>query len=201
MKHSSRKIKIWWDVCPWRTWHNRHRIASDTKNLHLLYVHQLSDSLNWGSRGRSLHFLVRLVQGGDALLFIAKTYGCWKPTFAEQNYCEVCHFFTIDSSINFFTRVYISFSVAQNDVTHNPAYHPELLSSRTVSNWPVCPFAPHHKDVTHAFNGGEWSDSIPCTSGRKIIPSSSYVTERGKGKMERARGCKTAKNLSDHVLF
>jgi hypothetical protein len=29
--------------------------------------------------------------------------------------------------------VYISFSVAQHDVTHHPAYQPELLSSRTVS--------------------------------------------------------------------
>jgi hypothetical protein len=30
----------------------------------------------------------------------------------------------MDSSITFLTRVYISFSVVQNDVTHNPAYHP-----------------------------------------------------------------------------
>jgi hypothetical protein len=40
----------------------------------------------------------------------------------------------MDSSIKLFTTVYISFSVAQHDVTHHPAYQPELLSSRTVSN-------------------------------------------------------------------
>jgi hypothetical protein len=39
-------------------------------------VTQDSVSLNWGSRGRDL------VQGGDALLFIAKTYSCWELTFA-----------------------------------------------------------------------------------------------------------------------
>jgi hypothetical protein len=44
-------------------------------------------------------------------------------------------FFRMDSSINFFTTVYISFSVAQHDVTHHPAYQPELLSSRTVRRW------------------------------------------------------------------
>jgi hypothetical protein len=38
----------------------------------------------------------------------------------------------MDSGIKFLTTVYISFSVAQNDVTHHPAYQPELLSSRTV---------------------------------------------------------------------
>jgi hypothetical protein len=42
----------------------------------------------------------------------------------------------MDSSIKFLTTVYISFSVAQHDVTHHPAYQPELLSSRTVSNMP-----------------------------------------------------------------
>jgi hypothetical protein len=41
---------------------------------------------------RALQFLVGLVEGGDALLFIAKTYSCWKLTFAEWNYCEVSHF-------------------------------------------------------------------------------------------------------------
>jgi hypothetical protein len=40
----------------------------------------------------------------------------------------------MDSSIKFLTTVYISFSVAQHDVTHHPAYQPELLSSRTVSS-------------------------------------------------------------------
>jgi hypothetical protein len=39
----------------------------------------------------------------------------------------------MDSSMKFLTRVYISFSVAQHDVTHHLAYQPELLSSRTVS--------------------------------------------------------------------
>jgi hypothetical protein len=39
----------------------------------------------------------------------------------------------MDSSITFLTRVYISFSVAQHDVTHHLAYQSELLSSRTVS--------------------------------------------------------------------
>jgi hypothetical protein len=42
-------------------------------------------------------------------------------------------FFRMDSSITLLTRVYISFSVAQHDVTHHPAYQPELLSSLTVS--------------------------------------------------------------------
>jgi hypothetical protein len=40
----------------------------------------------------------------------------------------------MDSSIKFLTAVYISFSVTQQDVTHHPAYQPELLSSRTVSS-------------------------------------------------------------------
>jgi hypothetical protein len=39
----------------------------------------------------------------------------------------------MDIVIKFLTRVYISFSVAQHDVTHHPSYQPELLSSRTVS--------------------------------------------------------------------
>jgi hypothetical protein len=40
-----------------------------------------------GKQGkRSLHFLVVLVEGGDALLFIAKTYSCWKLTFAPYYY-------------------------------------------------------------------------------------------------------------------
>jgi hypothetical protein len=39
----------------------------------------------------------------------------------------------MDSSITFLARVCISFSVAQHDVTHNPAYQPEFLSSRTIS--------------------------------------------------------------------
>jgi hypothetical protein len=39
----------------------------------------------------------------------------------------------MDSSIKFLTTVYISFFVEQHDVTHHPAYQPELLSSRTVS--------------------------------------------------------------------
>jgi hypothetical protein len=33
-------------------------------------------------------------------------------------------------------------------------------------------------------------------SGRKITASFSYVTERGEGKKERARGSKTAKRMS-----
>jgi hypothetical protein len=41
----------------------------------------------------------------------------------------------------------------------------------------------------------------PQYSGRKINASFGYVTERGEGKMERARGIKTAKSLSEHVLF
>jgi hypothetical protein len=84
---------------------------------------------------RSQHFLVVLVEGEAALLFIAKTYSCWKLTFAEWNYCEEINFFRMDSSIRFLTGVYTSFSVAQHDVTHHPAYQPELLSSRTVSRW------------------------------------------------------------------
>jgi hypothetical protein len=32
-----------------------------------------------------------------------------------------------------------------------------------------------------------------------MTSSFSYVTERGEGKMERARGSKTAKSLSEHV--
>jgi hypothetical protein len=36
-------------------------------------------------------------------------------------------------------------------------------------------------------------------SGYRITPSFSYVTERGEGKMERARGGKTAKSLFEHV--
>jgi hypothetical protein len=39
----------------------------------------------------------------------------------------------MDSSIKFFTRVHISFSVAHHDVTHHPAQQSEFLSSRTVS--------------------------------------------------------------------
>jgi hypothetical protein len=39
----------------------------------------------------------------------------------------------MDSSMKFFTTVHISFSVAQHDVTHHPAYQPELLSSLTVT--------------------------------------------------------------------
>jgi hypothetical protein len=42
----------------------------------------------------------------------------------------------MDSSIKLLTTVYISFSVTQHDVTHHPAYQPELLSSRTVSTLP-----------------------------------------------------------------
>jgi hypothetical protein len=38
-------------------------------------------------------------------------------------------------------------------------------------------------------------------SGRRITLSFSYVTERGEGKMERARGSKSAKSLSEHVLY
>jgi hypothetical protein len=36
-------------------------------------------------------------------------------------------------------------------------------------------------------------------SGRNIIASVSYVTVRGEGKMERARGSKTSKSLSEHA--
>jgi hypothetical protein len=36
-------------------------------------------------------------------------------------------------------------------------------------------------------------------SGCRINLSFSYVTERGEGKMERARGSKTAESLSEHV--
>jgi hypothetical protein len=36
-------------------------------------------------------------------------------------------------------------------------------------------------------------------SGRKITASFSYVTEREEGNMERARGSKTAKSVSEHV--
>jgi hypothetical protein len=36
-------------------------------------------------------------------------------------------------------------------------------------------------------------------SGRRITVSFSYVTERGEGKVERAKGSKTAKSLSEHV--
>jgi hypothetical protein len=39
----------------------------------------------------------------------------------------------MDSCIKFLTRVYISFSAPQHDVTHHPAYQPEFLRSRTVS--------------------------------------------------------------------
>jgi hypothetical protein len=39
----------------------------------------------------------------------------------------------MDSSIKFFTTAFISFSVTQHDATNHPAYQPELLSSRTVS--------------------------------------------------------------------
>jgi hypothetical protein len=53
----------------------------------------------------------------------------------QNKTCEVRHFFRMDSSIKFLTRVYISFFVAQHDVTHHPAYNSELLSSRTVSKW------------------------------------------------------------------
>jgi hypothetical protein len=38
----------------------------------------------------------------------------------------------MDSSITFLTRVYISFFVARHDVTHHPAYQPELLSGQYV---------------------------------------------------------------------
>jgi hypothetical protein len=40
-------------------------------------VNQLSAALNWG-RG--------LLEGGGALLFIAKTYSCWELTFASAYY-------------------------------------------------------------------------------------------------------------------
>jgi hypothetical protein len=36
-------------------------------------------------------------------------------------------------------------------------------------------------------------------SGHRITLSFGYVTERGEGKMERAGGSKTAKNLPEHV--
>jgi hypothetical protein len=36
-------------------------------------------------------------------------------------------------------------------------------------------------------------------SGRKITPRLGCVTARGEGKIERARGSKTAKSLSEHV--
>jgi hypothetical protein len=38
-------------------------------------------------------------------------------------------------------------------------------------------------------------------SGRRISLIFSYVIERGEGKMERARGSKMAKSLSEHVVF
>jgi hypothetical protein len=36
--------------------------------------------------------------------------------------------------------------------------------------------------------------------GRKITPSFDYVTVRGEGKMERARGIKAAKSLSMYSI-
>jgi hypothetical protein len=38
-------------------------------------------------------------------------------------------------------------------------------------------------------------------SGRIITVSFSYLTERGEGNMEKARGSKMAKSLSEHVYF
>jgi hypothetical protein len=43
------------------------------------------------------------------------------------------------------------------------------------------------------------SPELQTYSGRKIIPSLGYVTERGEEKMERARGSKTAKSLSMYL--
>jgi hypothetical protein len=43
--------------------------------------------------------------------------------------------------------------------------------------------------------------SLQFYSGRKITPSLGYVTVIGEGKMERARGSKIAKSLSEHVYF
>jgi hypothetical protein len=40
-------------------------------------VGQLSESLNWEVREA-------LIGGGNALLFITKTYSCWKLTFATD---------------------------------------------------------------------------------------------------------------------
>jgi len=48
-------------------------------------VCQLSASLNWGRRGLR-HLLEVVVDGRDALLFIAKTYSCWELTFASNCY-------------------------------------------------------------------------------------------------------------------
>jgi hypothetical protein len=42
-----------------------------------------------------------------------------------------------------------------------------------------------------------WEDN----SGRRITLSLSYITERGEGKIERARGGKTEKSLSEHVYY
>jgi hypothetical protein len=46
---------------------------------------------------------------------------------------------------------------------------------------------------------GMAKSSKSMCSGRNITASFSYITERGEGKMERARGSKMAKNLSEHV--
>jgi hypothetical protein len=61
--------------------------------------------------------------------------------------------------------------------------------------WPSCCWLSDSWDVIMQ------QSHLDCNSfysERKITPSLSYVTERGEGKMERARGSKTAKSLSEH---
>jgi hypothetical protein len=51
----------------------------------LLSVRQLSESVNWELGKEILHLLEVLTEGEDALLFIAKTYGCWELTSATES--------------------------------------------------------------------------------------------------------------------
>jgi hypothetical protein len=42
-------------------------------------------------------------------------------------------------------------------------------------------------------------DGAHVYSARRITPSLNCITVRGEGMMKRARGCKTAESLSEHV--
>jgi hypothetical protein len=54
----------------------------------------------------------------------------------------------------------------------------------------------HSRSASVHIIPGDKLHSLIWYSGRRITLSSSYVTEREEGKMERARGSKTARSLS-----
>jgi hypothetical protein len=118
----------------------------------------------------------------------------------------------MDNSIKFLTTMYISFSVAQHDVTHHPAYQPELLSSRAVSilslgtryKWAVT-FRP--RPIYHRGKklGTHWiGETIRNDIGprQKLILTGIFckVTETVSDRKS-LRGCVTAHSKGDVALM